>query len=96
MSHLPETPENEENDEMAFMNYFRSGMSWQQLLLYIYKHNKIIFKRSSFRDHFDEKEIGKDFLSPKLEEDQSYFGWEETKETRQNRESFISNDQTRK
>ena len=64
MSHLPEAPDNNENDDLAFLNYFRSGMSWKQLLLYIYKHYKIIFGRSCFRDHFDHREIRQDFLFP--------------------------------
>ncbi|CAI2364420.1 unnamed protein product [Moneuplotes crassus] len=61
MNRLPGGQHSEE--DMDFLFHFKRGMSWQQLLLYIYKNNKIIFKKVNFREHFDDKDL-KHFLTP--------------------------------
>ncbi len=86
---MNQIPGNQQSEEDAdFLFYFRKGMSWQQLLLYIYKNNKIIFKKSDFREHFEAKDSG-NFLSPK----QCPTDFEGN---RNRGESFLTGDGTRK
>lgn len=75
-------------EDIDFLFHFRNGMSWQQLLLYIYKNNKIIFKKANFREYFAEKDS--DFhLSPTA--------WTpDLKNQRKRWESFLTGDATRK
>jgi len=88
-----DSEENEENDSLC---QFRNGAWWQQLLLFIYKHNKITFKKKNFRDHCEEIETEVALSPGTRTQDDSYFNYEETKEGGYHRESFITNDQTRK
>ena len=84
-----------DNSEVEFITQFRKGLSWQQLLLYIYKYNQIKFRKSNFREHFDEEEVEKS-LSPEKWDNESFFEMEEFKNGRERNISFLTNDQTRK
>ena len=86
---------NESEEDTDFLFYFRNGMSWQQLLLYIYKNNKIIFKKSDFRDHYNENKTA-NFFSPNAINDSSHFGYEDDVESQLQRDSFMTLEVSRK
>ena len=89
----PNNEDSDENSDTDSLYQFRNGTNWQQLLLYIYKHNKIVFKRQDFRDHCEEVEKDTTLSPDNRTQDDSYFNMEESK---YHRDSFITNDQTRK
>ena len=43
-------------DRDFFYNFVR-GTSWTQMLLYIFKNNKIVFKKNNFTDNFETSEV---------------------------------------
>ncbi|CAI2363594.1 unnamed protein product [Moneuplotes crassus] len=87
--------EDSEEEESDFFRNFKKGRTLQQLLLYIYKHNKIIFRKANFRDHCEEVTTNP-ILSPDKNENDSFFGEEILKNGRPREESFLTNDVSRK
>ena len=44
--------QDENSVDRDFFREFQSGQNWQQMLLYIFKNNRIVFKKEDFRSHY--------------------------------------------
>ena len=49
------THSEEERVDRDFFKDFQSDHNWQEMLLFIFKHNKIIFHKEDFKDHYEEQ-----------------------------------------
>lgn len=87
--------EEDEDEEAEFFRSYKKGQTLQQLLLHIYKHNKITFKKANFRDHCEEVTTNP-ILSPDKNDNDSFFGEEILNNGRPREESFLTNDVSRK
>lgn len=52
--------EGEERVDRDFFKDFQSDSTWQHMLLYIFKHNRIIFHKEDFKEHYEEQKAAED------------------------------------